>query len=1257
MLSVLAVVAVALFVGSSVGPSGATALAAFGAPAPSQVGILLRPAGATAPISHIVIVFQENHVYDQYFGTYCSSVGPYCNLNGTGYPPGLCVPLDPSAPAQGCQSPYLAPSSLVTSPVDLVHDWGPAHEAYDNGSMDDFYLAEGKQISTFAYYNGAELPTYWDLAEEYGLGDNFFASVLSYSTPNHWYLLAGGAPNISLSQSFHRPVPNPPVLSPSMEQYLDEANNTETIVNLLANSTASWKYYDYSLSSYGQAINAQIGAGAAQSAFDFWNPLAAVASSYTPAMKSHFVSSSAFFTDAAAGNLPNVSWVLPTYNVSDHPTASLINGQGWVARIVNAVEASPDWNSSAIFITWDDYGGYYDHVPPPPLDATGVSFRAPLLVVSPYAREGYISHQFTYFESLLHLIEWRFGLASLTARDANAPLPLDYFDFGAPPRAPIHIGVPGTAGYPVPLQGLGAPRAPSGLTADAGPASVTLNWSLSSAGAGVTAYQLTYGPASAPTLASQRISGSLNGVTVSNLVAGTSYDFSLRSVVGNNASTPLSVVGVPLAGNSSLPPGQPATWTALPAIGGPGARAGAGWVYLATNHTDLLFGGLTAAGAYEGDTWEYTNGQWSQLNPVKSPPARAFAGMVYDSTDQTVVLFGGQGPNGPLGDTWKFSGGVWTNLTGVVGKGGSKVPSARAYPALADDPAAHGALLFGGLGAAGALGDTWRYAAGKWTSLTVHAAPAARWASVLTYDAKDGYALLFGGNASNGSALNDTWQYSSSAWHHLTTSASPGPSAGPTAVYDPIDQYVLLFGGARGGVPLSGTWRYVGGGWTLLAPASAPTPRTFASEIYDGGHLGVLFGFGSGATGDPVGLYTYGLPIAVTLQASPTFADAPALVSFFPTVTGGMAPYRYLWSFGDGARSTLTDATHSYALPGTYPASLTVFGAGGASATASVPVRVDGALSVTGAPLATSEGGVVTFESQVGGGLAPYNFSWNFGDRAGPEAWSVAPSHSYAVPGVYNVSVTVTDADGAMAVTTFAATTNGGTIPVTLSANVTSGAAPLSVQFTKGVNASAGVQNCTWSFGDGDDAYNGTMANHTFNASGRYVVTLNVSGPNGTWGTTFLVISVDDEMDLAPVAIGTSSRSGDPIALSAPVSGGTPPYAYRWLLGDGSVSTAPAPQHEFAAGTYTIDLTVTDSKGVRASSVGTITVAPTTAPVAPGADPVGGSTPAPGLPPTGAATPSSSPVVAANWGRAPPVGPEPSGDRRRARRQAHAARP
>ncbi|HTT34473.1 MAG TPA: alkaline phosphatase family protein [Thermoplasmata archaeon] len=432
------------------------ALEEIGIPS-SALGLGAPPAGAASPpasvrsIQHVVVLMLENHAYDTYFGTYCTRLGPYCAYPADGLPARTCVPLDPTNASAGCVKPFAFTSANDSLSAILWHNWYSSHSAYDNGTNANFYLAETSGLTPFGHYDGTTAPLYWDLAEEYGLGDQFFSPALSYSLPNHWYLVAAQSP----SQIDVNPVgpgpPNLPIPAPAMS-YLNQSNHTPSAEDLLSARGVSWKMYDYALPSYATAIRTPTGAGVA-SAYDFWNPEGAKAESYTAAFTSHFVNRSSIFPDARSGRLPSVSWVIPDFTYSDHPPSSVSDSEYFTARLVDALESSPEWNSTALFITWDEYGGFYDHVVPPTVDSNGWGFRVPLLVVSPYAREGYVSHVNESFPSILHFIEDRFNLGCLTAEDCNATLPLDYFDFNSTARAPIIFPTNvSRMHYPLPLQ-------------------------------------------------------------------------------------------------------------------------------------------------------------------------------------------------------------------------------------------------------------------------------------------------------------------------------------------------------------------------------------------------------------------------------------------------------------------------------------------------------------------------------------------------------------------------------------------------------------------------------------------------------------------------------------------------------------------------------------------------------------------------------------------------------------------------------------
>ncbi len=406
-------------------------------------------------IDHIVIMMMENHAFDNYYGVYCLKRTAYCSMKNIGLPPGICIPKNLTNASKGCVKPFPLGLHNLTIHEPMPHSWNSTHADWNNGSMNGFYQGEGSGVYPFGYYTGTTAPIMWDLAEEYGLGDMFFSSIMSDSLPNHWHLIAGQAPAEIQAHNFQT---GPTAYTANRTIYLNEANATETVEDLFLNASVSWKWYDHPIApNYTAAIGSLNPNGARGTALLLWNPMAAKAESYNSTFRSHFVSNTQFFADAASGHLPDVSYVIPPGNSSDHPPYSTARAQDWIASVVDAVESSPDWNHTALFITYDEAGGFYDSVAPPMAVGTNetLGFRVPLLVISPYARENYISDQTDYFESLLRLVEDRFHMPCLTVVDCNAPSLLQYFNFNQAPRVPIIFSTSiynKTFAYPIPLQ-------------------------------------------------------------------------------------------------------------------------------------------------------------------------------------------------------------------------------------------------------------------------------------------------------------------------------------------------------------------------------------------------------------------------------------------------------------------------------------------------------------------------------------------------------------------------------------------------------------------------------------------------------------------------------------------------------------------------------------------------------------------------------------------------------------------------------------
>jgi phospholipase C len=335
-------------------------------------------------ISKIVIVLQENHTFDNYFGTYPGADG----ILGKN----LQLPIKPGGPSSA-----VPVHSATLTPADLNHNWTAAHADYDSGKMDGFVYTVGSQ-STLAYFDRSDLPRYWAAADNYVLCDRYFTSAMTESAPNHLFLVAGTSggvinDNVPASLSF------PPVFA-----QLDAQGLTWSVYGLT-------NYYG---------------------SFDYVQR--------TPAAKARFFPTSRFASDVAAGALADVSWIIGGPAGSEHPPQNIQIGQNGVAdRVINVLGKSPYWPSLALFITWDDFGGFYDHVPPPQVDSFGYGFRVPCLVVSPFARPGFIDHTLNDHTSILRFVERQYSLTPLSTRDAAANDFSEAFDFTAPPRSFVPV--------------------------------------------------------------------------------------------------------------------------------------------------------------------------------------------------------------------------------------------------------------------------------------------------------------------------------------------------------------------------------------------------------------------------------------------------------------------------------------------------------------------------------------------------------------------------------------------------------------------------------------------------------------------------------------------------------------------------------------------------------------------------------------------------------------------------------------------------
>lgn len=382
---------------------------------------VLAPAQAVAqeratrtPIEHLVFLMQENHSFDNYFGTY-----PGAN----GLPADTCIPVDPFAEPDGpCVKPFHIGDTDVQMD-DPDHSENTHSVQYHDGRLDGFVYALNQRSQdgrlAMGYYDESDLPYYWNIAENYVLFDNFFSSAAGGSNTNHFFWVSA--------------TPGQAAAGETQQETLAE---TPTIFDRLQEHGISWKFYvqNYEPGLTYRTLEQYPGNRAAQV---IWVPLLNFDRFLDdPELSQHIVNLDEYYEDLANGTLPAVAFIAPS-GPSEHPPSSLQSGQRFVKTLIQRLMQSQYWNNTAFLWAYDDWGGWYDHVPPPQVDDYGFGFRVPALLVSAYARHSYIDSTLLDYTSVLKFIEDNWGVPPLTERDANANSIINAFDFSQPPRQPV----------------------------------------------------------------------------------------------------------------------------------------------------------------------------------------------------------------------------------------------------------------------------------------------------------------------------------------------------------------------------------------------------------------------------------------------------------------------------------------------------------------------------------------------------------------------------------------------------------------------------------------------------------------------------------------------------------------------------------------------------------------------------------------------------------------------------------------------------
>ncbi len=388
---------------------------------------LVAPSGAPAApidgihnIQHVVVIMQENRSFDQYFGTY-----PGAN----GIPAGVCEP-DPVN--GGCVAPFHDPND---ENYGGPHGHGDFREDLDGGKMDGFIGqaekgskctttepdcspctegASAKCIDVMGYHDAREIPNYWSYAQSFVLQDDMYEPNSSWSWPEHLFEVSAWSAtcsNWSDPMSCISAIEGPPDPRYEIKFYEEHSLPWTDITYLLHKYGVSWRYYVFEGNEPDcEDDEAMTCAPVKQGPTTpgIWNPLVDFLDVKEDGQMGNVQSLTNFYTAVQTTSecgLPNVSWIVPNSRVSEHPTALVSEGQAYVTTLVNSIMRSPCWDSTAIFLSWDDWGGFYDHVVPPAIDGNGYGFRVPGLVISPYARAGYIDHQQLSHDAYLKFIE------------------------------------------------------------------------------------------------------------------------------------------------------------------------------------------------------------------------------------------------------------------------------------------------------------------------------------------------------------------------------------------------------------------------------------------------------------------------------------------------------------------------------------------------------------------------------------------------------------------------------------------------------------------------------------------------------------------------------------------------------------------------------------------------------------------------------------------------------------------------------------
>lgn len=425
---------------SALAVAGATLFSCTGGRITPSVSDPTPKVDTATPIKRVVYLMLENRSFNNLFGRFPGAVGTDVGVEW------------------GREKPLIRCPDWL--PGDIPHDRQAGLRCVNGGAMDGF--GSGTYGSTYAYtiFDEDQIPNYWTWAREYALSDNFFASANGPSYPNHFFFVAGTSGGV---------IDN----AENIQTRFDDDGTTfkswgcdaygDDVFVFTKDDTGNLTKHDtcFTFPTVGEQLSdigvdwAYYSAAPGQTGY-FWNAYNAISSVFhTDLWHEHVRPVDDIVPDIEAGKLPAVTWITPRFELSDHPPFSTGHAHNWVSDIVNAIMRSDQWEHTAIFITWDEWGGFYDPVLPPAIDEVGLGVRVPLLTISPYTERGIIDSELGEFSTPLRFISDNWGLPYLTSRIRRTHGFEHVFDFGRRPREPVFGTTPAPAFGQNPFQWIG----------------------------------------------------------------------------------------------------------------------------------------------------------------------------------------------------------------------------------------------------------------------------------------------------------------------------------------------------------------------------------------------------------------------------------------------------------------------------------------------------------------------------------------------------------------------------------------------------------------------------------------------------------------------------------------------------------------------------------------------------------------------------------------------------------------------------------